>query len=169
MFVAASGAYRDNFPTRMLLIDKCVRLAADDPDPVDNYVREGTATMAKALRLAGHAPAAADDLAHARVFGQPPGQYGTQILHLIPRGGVWDSRDEITAVYRENMSYVFTQGAWGERREGRVDAHALGTTPPLDLENHDRQDALPFFTHSSPCPGRTWRPARKPASTTTVR
>lgn len=127
VFVAASGAYRDNFPTRMLLIDKCVRLAADDPDPVDNYVREGTATMAKALRLAGHAPAAADDLAHARVFGQPPGQYGTQILHLIPRGGVWDSRDEITAVYRENMSYVFTQGAWGERREGLYDAAITGT------------------------------------------
>ena len=104
-----------------------MRLAADDPDPVDNYVREGTATMAKALRLAGHAPAAADDLAHARVFGQPPGQYGTQILHLIPRGGVWDSRDEITAVYRENMSYVFTQGAWGEQREGLYDAAITGT------------------------------------------
>lgn len=127
VFVATSGSYRDNFPTRMELIDRCVRMAVDDPEPTENYVREGTETMARTLRAAGHAPEVADDLARARVFGQPPGQYGTQILHLIPRGGVWDDRAEITRVYRENMGYVYTRGIWGEQREGLYDAAISGT------------------------------------------
>ncbi|MFV8753017.1 cobaltochelatase subunit CobN [Nannocystaceae bacterium ST9] len=127
VFVATSGTYRDNFPTRMELIDRCIRMAVDDPEPSENFVREGSEAMALTLRAAGHAPEVADDLSRARVFGQPPGQYGTQILHLIPRGGVWDSRDEITQVYRENMSYVYTRGAWGEQREGLYDAALTGT------------------------------------------
>lgn len=126
VFVATSGSYRDNFSTRMELLDKCLRLAAQDPEP-ENYVREGTAEVLATLRAAGHAEAEAAHLAQARIFGQPPGQYGTQILHLIPRGGVWEDRKEITDVYRENMSFVYTEGVWGERREGLYDAAMAGT------------------------------------------
>ena len=127
VFVATSSCYRDNFPTRMELIDRCIRMAVDDPEPTENYVREGTETMTRKLLTAGHAPDVASDLARARVFGEPPGQYGTQILHLIPRGGAWDDRSEITQVYRENMSFVYTRGAWGEQREGLYDAAITGT------------------------------------------
>lgn len=114
VFVAAAGAYRDNFPTRMMLLDKAVRLAAAADDEADNAVSLGSASVRQALLSRGVAPEEAAQLAHARIFGQPPGQYGTRILHLIPRTGAWTDRDEIVKIYRENMSHVFTQGRWGQ-------------------------------------------------------
>lgn len=113
VFIAAAGAYRDNFPTRMELLDRAVRLAAA-ADEDDNAVKAGSDSVRQALLGRGAAAQEADELAHARIFGQPPGQYGTRILHLIPRTGAWDDRDEIVKIYRENMSHVFTAGRWGK-------------------------------------------------------
>lgn len=154
VFIASSGTYRDNFATRMELLDKCVRLAAADPAP-DNRVRAGSAEVEAALRGRGYAVDEARELADARIFGQPPGQYGTKILYLVPRSGVWDDRDEITEVYQENMSFVYTRGKWGERRDGLYEAAMAGTDTILrswssnmtsPLNNHHVYEYLGGFS-----------------------
>ncbi len=127
VFIAAAGAYRDNFPSRMELLDKAVRLASAAKDAGPNYLREGTLRVEQSLRSAGFSDEDAAHLAPARVFGQAPGQYGTRILHLIPRSGVWDTDKDVEKVYRENMSYVYTRGIWGEKRKGLYEASMSGT------------------------------------------
>ena len=126
VFIQTAGTYRDNFPSRMELLDRAVRLASAAGGE-SNFVQEGTANTEASLLEHGYGPDDARNLAHARIFGQAPGEYGTRILHLLPRSGVWGDRNEVARVYRENMSYVFTEGLWGERREGLYETAAQGT------------------------------------------
>lgn len=111
--LAISGAYRDNFATRVKLLDKAIRLAQASPEP-DNVLAQDTAEALAALLGKGMAPEQAQKLARARIFGQAPGQYGTQILHLVPRSGAWADRKEIAQVYRENMHFAYGEDTWGE-------------------------------------------------------
>jgi len=127
VFVAMGGMYKENFPTRVELLDKAVRLASSARE-ADNSVREGTASMESRLEAAGMAHGQALQLAGARIFGTKPGNMsGTKILYLVPRSGVWDKEDEIADVYIDNMSYVYTKGAWGQKVAGLYEQAIQGT------------------------------------------
>ena len=118
VFVAMGGQYKENFPSRVKLIDKAVRLAAEQPGE-DNGVRHGVQRLRDALLQKGFSEGQAERLSFARVFGTKPGNLsGTHILHLIPRSGVWESDDEVSDVYVDNMSYVYTGDVWGEQIDG---------------------------------------------------
>lgn len=112
VFIAMGGSYRDNFPSRVRLLDKAVRLASSAQEK-ENYVREFSLQLEKKLFAQGYGKASARLLSQARIFGAKPGEFGTRILHLIPRSGVWDKVDEITQVYLDTMSYVYTKNKWG--------------------------------------------------------
>ena len=142
--LAISGAYRDNFATRIKLLDKAIRLAQDAPEP-DNVLAEDNRTAAAALVAKGMDADKAARLARLRIFGSPPGQYGTQILHLVPRSGAWENRAEIAAVYRENMHFAYGEDAWGEPSDdafgtamANVDAvsHVWASNMMSPLTNH---------------------------------
>lgn len=127
VFVAMGGQYKENFPTRVELIDKAVRLAAGADEP-DNYVRQGTAANARRLEAAGLSPERAAALAPARVFGTKQGNMsGTNILYLIPRSGIWGTDKDVSSVYIDSMSYAYTQGAWGEKVAGLYEGSIQGT------------------------------------------
>jgi cobaltochelatase CobN len=118
VFVALGGLYKENFPTRVELLDKAVRLAASAKEQ-DNLVRLGSQSQEKRLKEAGFTPEQAAQLATARIFGAKPGNMtGTNILYLIPRSGVWDKEDEVADVYVDSMSYVYTKGVWGQKVDG---------------------------------------------------
>lgn len=117
VFLAISGSMRDNFPSRVKLLDKAVRLVSD-LDEADNLVRQGTQARAAELRQQGFSDARVRQFAPARIFGTKPGEYGTRILYLVPKTGAWDDRSEIASVYKEQMSYVFTGDSWGEKVPG---------------------------------------------------
>jgi cobaltochelatase CobN len=127
VFIAMGGQYKENFSTRVELIDKAVRLAASADEP-DNYVRLGTLENETKLRARGLDAARADLLAPARIFGTKQGNMsGTNILYLIPRSGVWDHDAEVADVYIDNMSWVYTKGAWGEKIDGLYEQAIQGT------------------------------------------
>jgi cobaltochelatase CobN len=118
VFVAMGGQYKENFPSRVRLLDKAVRLAAA-AEEADNGVRAGTVRQRDALRARGLPPADAEALSVARIFGTKPGNMsGTNILHLIPRSGAWEGEDEVASVYLDSMSYAYTGERWGERIDG---------------------------------------------------
>lgn len=114
--LAISGAYRDNFQSRVKLLDRALRMAQDAVEP-DNALAAGTAAALLALRKDGLSEARAQQLARIRIYGQPPGQYGTQLLYLLPRSGAWQDRAEMAEVYRENMRFAYGQGLWGEQSD----------------------------------------------------
>ncbi len=151
VFIAMGGMYKENFPTRVRLLDKAVRLAAAAREP-DNLVRRGTEQLRQRLLARGFAARQAEHLAAARIFGTKPGNTsGTNILHLVPRSGVWSSDDEIAAVYIDNMSYVFTDKLWGEKVPGLYEEAIQGTDTVLrvwasnmtsQLSNHHAYEYL---------------------------
>lgn len=117
VFIAMGGQYKENFPSRVKLIDKAVRLVSEIDEP-DNRVRKNSHAVAERLLAAGYSEAKARMLSPARIFGTKPGNMsGTNILHLVPRSGVWNEADEITSVYIDSMNYVYTGEVWGEKTE----------------------------------------------------
>ncbi|WP_395738587.1 cobaltochelatase subunit CobN [Prosthecobacter sp.] len=118
VFIAMGGQYKENFPTRVALLDKAVRMAAAAPEAA-NPVRDAVAATHERLLKRGYSAARADQYAAARIFGTKPGNMsGTNILYLIPRSGVWDKDEEVTSVYTDSMSFVYTQDTWGEKVDG---------------------------------------------------
>ena len=117
VFVAVAMEYKDNFPSRMKLIDKAIHMVSLLEDK-DNLVRKGTLQVKETLLEKGFSKDKAERFSTARIFGTRPGNFGgTNILDLIPRSGVWNSDDEITSVYIDSMSYVYTDDIWGEKME----------------------------------------------------
>ncbi len=127
VFLPMGGHYRENFGSRLRLLDKAVRLVKDLDEP-GNGVREGCIELARRLAERGMPEAKAKELSAARIFGTKPGNLtGTNILNLVPRSGAWDSVDQITDVYIDNMSYVYTGDIWGQKIDGLYDSAIQGT------------------------------------------
>jgi cobaltochelatase CobN len=142
--LAISGTYRDNFPTRVRLLDRALRLAQESPEP-DNPLAQGTREARAKLEKQGASAEQAARWSRQRIFGQPPGQYGTQLLYLLPRSGSWQDRAEVAEVYRENMRYAYGEDAWGEQADqsyaaalANTDAvaHVWASTMMSPLTNH---------------------------------
>jgi len=151
VFIAMGGMYKENFPSRVKLLDKAVRLAAAANDPV-NPVRDHTAELKARLAIKGFAPGDADKYSLARIFGTKPGNLsGTNILYLIPRSGVWDNKDDVSSVYMDNMSFVYTGDTWGRQVGGLYEEALKGTDTILrvwtsnmtsQLSNHHAYEYL---------------------------
>jgi cobaltochelatase CobN len=151
VFIAMGGQYKENFPSRVTLLDKAVRLASSAPEP-GNPVRESVAAMEARLQQRGFSSARASQFAAARIFGTKPGNMtGTNILYLVPRSGVWDNPDDISSVYMDNMSFVYTGDVWGEKIDGLYEEAMHGTDTVLrvwasnmtsQLSNHHAYEYL---------------------------
>ncbi|HSJ03834.1 MAG TPA: cobaltochelatase subunit CobN, partial [Verrucomicrobium sp.] len=151
VFVAMGGQYKENFPSRVTLLDKAVKLAASAAEE-GNPVKASVAAMEVRLQQRGFSSAKASQFAAARIFGTKPGNMtGTNILHLVPRSGVWDKADEITEVYMDNMSFVYSGEVWGEKIDGLYEEALNGTDTILrvwasnmtsQLSNHHAYEYL---------------------------
>ncbi len=144
VFIAISGTMRDNFPSRIRLFDRAVRMVAE-LDEENNEVRKATLKREQQLLEEGFAPKQAELLARARIFGQKPGQYGTRILYMVPKSGSWDSEREVADVYINTMSYVYTGDIWGDKVEGLYQ-HAMSGSD-LVLRNWASNMMSPLSNH----------------------
>ena len=127
VFIAMGGMYKENFPSRVELIDKAVRLASAADEP-DNNVRMGTLANLHRFQQAGASEEDAKNMAFARIFGTKPGDMsGTNILYLVPNTGYWQKNSELTDVYIDHMSYVYTKGIWGKKVPGLYEQNIQGT------------------------------------------
>jgi cobaltochelatase CobN len=127
VFLAMGGMYKENFPTRVRLLDKAIRLVSALKEK-DNNVRLGSERTERLLLKGGMSAEKARLLSTARIFGTKPGNMsGTNILYLIPRSGVWDKDDDVSDVYVDNMSYAYTGDIWGEKIDGLYEKSIQGT------------------------------------------
>ncbi|MDQ2725662.1 MAG: cobaltochelatase subunit CobN, partial [Actinomycetota bacterium] len=89
-----SGFFRDAFPHVIELLDDAVRLVADlDEAPADNPVR-------------------ATGTADARVYGPPPGGYGSGILSVIEQGS-WRTDADLAEVYLAWSGFAYGRDRYG--------------------------------------------------------
>ncbi len=90
-----SGFFRDAFPHVIELLDDAVRLvAALDEGPADNPVRAA----------GGEDP---------RLWGPPPGGYGSGILPVIEQGS-WRTQADLAEVYLEWSGFAYGRGRHGD-------------------------------------------------------
>lgn len=96
-----SGFFRDAFPHVIALLDDAVALVGSlDEDPASNPVRA----------------AGADD---ARLWGPPPGGYGSGILPILEQGS-WRTQADLADVY-----LAWSGFAYGRHRHGDADPAAM--------------------------------------------
>jgi cobaltochelatase CobN len=90
-----SGFFRDAFPHLVALLDDAVRLVADRDEPA----------AANPVRAAG--------TGDARIWGPPPGGYGSGILPVIERGS-WRSDADLAEVYLAWSGFAYGRDRFGE-------------------------------------------------------
>src|SRR5262249_34028286 len=96
-----SGFFRDAFPHAIALLDDGVHLVAELDEPtVDNPIRA----------------AGSQD---ARLWGPPPGGYGSGVLPIIEQGS-WRPRADLADVYLPGSGF-----AYGRARHGEADGDAM--------------------------------------------
>ncbi len=121
-----SGQFRDIAASRMELIHKAIRLAAEDTEAEVNYVRQGDERTEQALKEKGIPPKKAKELAKFRIFGGVNGKYGTGIMGLVENSGEWDDRAEVAQQYLNNMSALYGGGVWEHGEQGLLETQLKG-------------------------------------------
>lgn len=113
--VQTSGQFRGAATSRMRLIDKAVKLAAEAPKcEFVNYVAKGSDDAIKVMIEEGLSPEQARRLSHARIFGGLNGNFGTGITGMVQAGDRWDDTKDIAERYLHNMGIMYTDDNWGE-------------------------------------------------------
>ncbi|MEA3489803.1 MAG: cobaltochelatase subunit CobN [Candidatus Omnitrophota bacterium] len=127
--VQTSGQLRDVAASRIYLINRAVKLAAeaDDGDKYTNYVKEGTVRAEDTMKEMGFSPLEARMFSAVRVFGGVNGNYGTGIMGLVESGDKWEEDKEISDRYLKNMGAMYTKDNWGEFRPGIFEAALQNT------------------------------------------
>jgi cobaltochelatase CobN len=145
--VRISGFFRDAFPNVVALLDRAVRLAARAPG--DHAIARHVRRDAEKLRAAGADPVEAERRASYRIFGSPPGSYGSGLLQLID-AGTWKSRADLVEVYLTWGSYAYGEDADGvAAREdyARQLARAEIAVQNQDNREHDIFDSDDYFQY----------------------
>ena len=121
--VQTSGQLRDLAVSRLFLISRAVRMAAEAGDEqYDNGVKAGVEESERYLIDKGIAPKQAREMAAYRVFGGAGGDYGTGIQSMVEQGNAWDDEQQIADIYMNNMGAFY-----GDQEHWMSDVHEAFT------------------------------------------
>ena len=111
------GFFRDMFPNVMDTLDDIFRMVyAANEGPVENYFRAHTLSRQNRLIEEGHSPEDAEELAAARLFGPPEGEYGTGITGIIETKN-WKDESELGANFTDSLHYIYTRHSIGRKEK----------------------------------------------------
>lgn len=122
--VQTSGQFRDLAASRIYLINRAVKLAAEaqEEEIFANFVNQGVKDAEALMKEKGIAPAEARELSSIRVFGGLNGSYGAGIMGLVENGDHWESEDEIAERYLMSMGAMYGEKVWGDYKPGAFEA-----------------------------------------------
>ncbi|MFO1069958.1 MAG: cobaltochelatase subunit CobN, partial [Geminicoccaceae bacterium] len=133
-----SGLFRDAFPAQLELLDDAVRAVAalDEPAAVNPLA---AAVRAESARLCGEGfdEATARRQASLRLFGAPPGAYGTGLQGLVDNAA-WEAPAELVRAFVAHGGHAYGRGVDGEAR-AEAFARRLGGVE-LVLHNQDNRE-----------------------------
>ncbi len=111
------GFFRDLFPNVMELLDDAFHLVAELDEPVEmNYVKENSLALFKDLKDKMAGVEAAWNIASARIFGPPAGEYGTKVRGLVETQN-WTEEAQLADAYFDSMDYLYTRGVRARRMD----------------------------------------------------
>jgi len=142
--VQTSGQLRDLAASRLFLISRAVKMAAESRDDLyPNYVAEGVEESEKHLVDKGISPKEARELSTARVFGGVNGNYGSGLQAMVEAGDRWDDESELAAVYINNMGAIYgSEEDWEQMREYAFEAALIRTDAVVQPRQSNTWGAL---------------------------
>ncbi|MDR0225552.1 MAG: cobaltochelatase subunit CobN [Burkholderiaceae bacterium] len=143
-----SGFFRDAFPGAVQMFDAAVQaVAAQEEDAEDNPIRERILAEAAELQAGGASAEDARRQAGWRVFGAPPGHYGSGLGALF-QSGDWQGDADLARAYLGWSQHAYGQEVEGvpagdalRRRLGGLDIVAQNQ----DSREHDILDSGDYF------------------------
>ena len=141
--VQTSGQLRDLAASRLFLVDRAVRMAANADDHADNYVADGVRESERRLVEDGLPPSQARVAATQRVFGGLNGSYGTGIQEMVQAGDRWEKESEIAEAYLHNMgAYYGDPDQWEAFNQHAFEAALAGTDAVVQPRQSNTWGAL---------------------------
>ena len=142
VLLSVTGSYRDQFPALMALIDQAVRLVAQADEAASaNPVARHTEQVKQSLLQSGVAPAMAQTLAQARVFGNVAGDYGTGLSEAVQSNELQRDDARLGSLFLQRMSQPYVDGEAVAGLNTATMAKALGA--------HLRQTQAALMSRSS--------------------
>ena len=142
--VQTSGQLRDLAASRLFLISRAVKLAAEAADDAyPNFVAEGVIDSERHLVAKGVTPKDARELSTARVFGGVNGNYGSGIQGMVEAGDRWDDESEIASTYIANMGAIYgSEEDWEKMRDYAFEAALTRTDAVVQPRQSNTWGAL---------------------------
>ncbi len=140
--VQTSGQLRDLAASRLFIINRAVKMAAEAQDG-NNLIRKGMKDAEEYLIEKGYSPKEARELSKHRVFGGVNGNYGTAIMGMVEKSGSWDSTSVVAQTYLNNMSAVYgSEDNWGDFGKNAFAAALLNTEAVVQPRQSNAWGAL---------------------------
>ena len=127
--VVPSGLHRDLFPEKLKLIDRAIRLAANDTaTDYPNYVRENSETIRSDLLATGnYTEEDADYLSASRIFLEAAGTYGPNLDSPVSASDTWEDDSKLGDLFIDRMSYIYGDDVWGSKTDTGKSYEAVQT------------------------------------------
>ncbi len=153
VLVRISGIVRDALPNYVELIDEAVsKVVALDEPPDMNYPRKHYMEYLSKFVESGVPKDAAEELARARVWGDPPGGYGAGVNYAV-FASAWRSEEDLALVWLQWSMHPYTRRRYGEKLEGAAKALILQASK-LDVvarnhvsDEHDLTNCCCYFAY----------------------
>ena len=112
------GFFRDMFPMLIENLDDLfgVLFELDEPEEM-NYFKGNSRLRYERLVEEGYAPGEAKQLAIARFFGPPAGEYGTGLTDLIGERN-WEEESQLGASFTASLRHVYSRRLHGKNIKG---------------------------------------------------
>jgi len=147
--VVPSGLHRDLFPEKLQLIDRAIRLAANDSaTEYPNYVRENTEEIRSELLATGnYSKEDAEFLAASRIFLEAAGTYGPNLDSPVSASDTWEDDSKLGNLFIDRMSYIYGDEVWGSKTPSGKSYEAVQTD--LYRQNLAEVEAAVHHTNSN--------------------
>ena len=140
-----SGLFRDTLPTAVQWMDKAVKMVCSlEENWEENYVRKHVDADRRWLMDQGENEEEAWKKASYRIFGDPPGAYGTGINNMLDEKN-WDTLDDLAQVYVQYSSTAYGGDGTPEAQEEQIFRHRMSGID-VTVKNEDNRENNMFTT-----------------------
>ncbi len=110
--IQVTSVYRDQFDGIMQKLADVIEQLAE-LDEADNAIASNSARIKSSLLAKGLNEEEAGLFAQARLFGNPPGSYGSGVTDVAMDSTSWDDDSVLAETFIRSQSHIFRRNSWG--------------------------------------------------------
>ncbi|MCX2782375.1 cobaltochelatase subunit CobN [Microbulbifer thermotolerans] len=111
--IQVTSVYRDQFDGIMKKLARVIRILSQQEADDSNTIARNSRQLMLSLREQGLTNAEAARYASARIFSNPPGDYGTGVTVAAMNSTEWEDEAVLADTFIQSQSYIYTEEDWG--------------------------------------------------------